>query len=110
GRKAQGWATRLPAALAVGDLQHQRPRAVVLALRQRDVDRAVGWLQPAAGDQVERPVLRRVVPQVCLDPVVLRHALELAPAGPVEVTAVNGADRFRRVLAVVVPGAGNGPG
>src|SRR5262249_3111737 len=65
--------------------------------------------EPAAGGQGDRPLLRRFIAQVRLEPVVLRHALEPPPACPVEVTAIDGADLVRRVPAEVVPGAGDRP-
>ena len=89
----------------VGTSRTSPLRRVVRALAEGDVDRAVGRVDPAVGDEQERPVPGHVVAELDLDPVVARHPLVGAPAEGVEVAAVAGADDLGHVAARVVAGA-----
>ena len=89
---------------AVGTSRTSALRGVVLALPERDVDRAVGRVDPALGDEAERAVPGHVLAELDLDPVVARHALVEAPAEGVEVAAVARADDVGHVAARGRPG------
>ena len=98
-----------PAALAVRNFQDEAVRPVVGALLDGGVDRAVGRVNPSGRQQVNRPRLGGVVAEIDLDVMIARHALVLAAAERVEITAVDATDDFGHVVAVVVHGPRDRP-
>src|SRR5262249_19670688 len=97
-REAQRRTAHFPATFPIRKLQNQRLRRIVLALADRNIEGAIGRMNPAMREQPQRALARGVLSQIDLDPVVGHDSLESTALADVEVSAIDGADQLRNVL------------
>ena len=111
GRKPQIGVYDHPLAGRIPDLEGQSLRRRMTTLTDRDVDAAVGWIDPPVCDQPDRLILSPgPLAELELHEMVPRDALVGAPLERREVPAILLAHDRRDVQPRIVPRAGDRPG
>src|SRR6185369_3713319 len=88
GRKTHIRPHHSPTATTVRNFQTQRPRLFLLTLADGDIDRGIGRMHPAIGNQPKRTGGRRVITKIDFDVMVAGHTLIRAATESIQIVSV----------------------